>query len=298
VHFTGNGFEGMGFAAAAQARAIGAAFSVWPAIHAGSWGDGPLDAELYRAADAVFCLSQTERAIVMSLGVAPDRTVLTPLGPLHAEPGAGARFRRIHAMGDAPAVLFLSRRDPYKGLDALVNAVRLARASVPDARLIVAGPPGLAGTSGLDEPWIVDLGSTDEGTTADVLDAVDIVSVPSSAEALGIVVLDAWAHSKPVVVGPSPASRELVSRGGGGFAVEQEPGTIAEALTLLWQDRRLAARLGEAGHSFQQRSYTWAATVDVHLATWHRAMALSTGRSPPHDPGPESNSTNLGASRP
>ena len=274
LHFVGNGFEGMGFAAAHRARAVGAVFTVWPAIHPGTWGDGPLDGALYRKADAVFCLSDNERRVVMSLGVASDHAVFSPLGPLHQRPGDGERFRRLHGLQGRPIVLFLARRDPHKGLDALIGAVRLTRAAVPGAVLLVGGPPGQAPRGMPNEPWIVDLGLADDDVTADALDAANLVSVPSSAESLGIVVLDAWAHGKPVVVGPSPASRELVAAGQGGFAVEQEPSAIAAALIELLGDEDTAKRMGAAGRQYQRLSYTWPATLDVHVSTWLQAIAV------------------------
>ena len=55
VHYVGTGWELLGCAAHALARRRKAAFTVLPAVHPKTWADSPMDIELYKRANAVFC---------------------------------------------------------------------------------------------------------------------------------------------------------------------------------------------------------------------------------------------------
>jgi glycosyltransferase involved in cell wall biosynthesis len=260
VHYVGSAWELLGFAALRVARKRGLGFTVWPAIHPGRWGDGPLDACLLAAADIVFAQSAHEVGTLERLGVPAQRIRLAPLGPAVSSGGDSARFRGQHALGTAPVVLFVGRRDPYKGYDALLQAFSLAQRQVASARLVTIG----SGSTQAPLPGVLDLGSVDDATKADALAACDVFCMPSSDEAFGLVYVEAWSYGKPVVVGPAPAARELVAHGQTGLHVSQEPGPIADALVRLMSDPALARRMGEAGRRVQLERYTWGAAWRVH----------------------------------
>src|SRR4051812_41118282 len=125
VYWVGAGIELLGFEALAAARRAGAPFVVLPALHPGVWGDTAIDARLYRSADAVVALSESERALLEGFGVDPKRIEAIRPGPTVLEGGDGPRFRAAHGIGpDEPVVAFLGRRARYKGLAATVEAVR------------------------------------------------------------------------------------------------------------------------------------------------------------------------------
>ncbi len=267
VHVIGNGFEGLGLAAARVARRVGARVTVWPAIHPGNWGDSFLDAKFYRMVDTVFCQSEYEREVITGFGVSRARTIVSPVGPFDGPRGDGGSFRIRLGLAGRPVVLFLARRDVYKGLRVLVDAFEAIRASVPNAALVIAGPPGDGEPVTFDPAWGVDLGNASASMAADALASANIVCVPSSAESLGIVVLDAWSRGVPVIVGPSPASRELVSCGGG-VAVEQSAEEIAGVAVRLLLNPVEARAMGMKGQEAQRRWYTWGNAVSVHVKVW------------------------------
>lgn len=264
VHAVGTGWELLGFAALREARERGIPFAVTPALHPGSWGDSPVDARLYRSADAVLSLSRHERERVIGLGVDPGKVHVVPLGPAVETTGDGARFRERHDLGTRPLVLFVARKQRYKGYHSLCAAVDEVLRAAPESCLVTIGkdaePPYPAIRAGAH----LDLGACGDQEKADALAACDVFCMPSEGEALGIAYLEAWAYGKPVVAGPAPAVRELVEDGVTGLCVENDAGAVGRALTRLLLDPALRDRLGSAGRALQQRQFTWEAAADAH----------------------------------
>lgn len=285
VHYVGAGWELLGFPALGEARRRGAAFAVTPAIHPGDWGDSALDARLYGAADAVFALSEFEREHLGGLGVASEKIRVTPLAPALEAVGDGARFRRERGLDARPLVLFVGRKQRYKGYHALCEAMESVVRVAPGACLVSVGhdaePPYPAMPNGAH----VDLGACGEQEKADALAACDVFCMPSHGESLGIAYLEAWAHGKPVVAGMAPAVAELVRDGENGFRVESEPEPISSALVRLLLDPALSARLGRAGRDLQAARYTWDRAAEVHASAFgeiagRRADASRQTRQP------------------
>ncbi len=260
VHFVGTGWDFFGFAMWHLARRRGARFTVWPALHAGAWGDDAIDLRLYRSADAVFCQSRHEQAHLIRLGLEAARTRLCGLPPMCLGDGDGERFRRATGTEGAPLVLFLGRRDAGKGYPALLQAWPLVRERFPRAVLLVAGPgERVAGLDG-----VLDLGLVDERTKADALAACGVFCLPSAQESFGIVYAEAWSYGKPVVCGTAPASREWIGHEEQGLWCDGTPGGIASALGRLLADDGLRQRLGAAGQRRQREQLTWERTLAVH----------------------------------
>jgi glycosyltransferase involved in cell wall biosynthesis len=115
----------------------------------------------------------------------------------------------------APQVVgFVGRILPDKGIDALVAAVASLRNRGREVELVLVGPD--EGVERLDphtqrrlgHGWVHLPGPVDD--PAEVLGAFDAFCLPSRREGLGMVVLEAWAASTPVVVSDIPALASLV----------------------------------------------------------------------------------------
>ena len=156
------------------------------------------------------------------------------MAPVLLPGGDGRRLRQRLGLGAEPIVLFVGRRDEYKGYDVLLQAMRAVWPLHADARLLVCGP-GEAPSTDLD-PRVRDLGSVDEVTKADAYAAADVFCLPSKFESFGLAYVEAWSYGLPVVGGDSPAVAELVRDGVDGMVVAPEPASIAGALLELLGD--------------------------------------------------------------
>jgi glycosyltransferase involved in cell wall biosynthesis len=273
IHFTGTGWDILGFRMLGYARKIRARFTVLPALHPGSWGDDTIDVHLYRQAEGVFCLSDHEGAHLVQRGLDPGQILRTGLPPMCLSTGDADRFRNRLGIGERPVVLFLGRRDAGKGFPALLQAWPRVLAAMPDAVLALAGPGGQdfkALAESLPKESFRDLGMPDEQGKADALAACDVFCLPSAHESFGLVYIEAWSYGKPVICGTAPACRELVEDGVTGLWSTQDDEVLSgKILTLLGIPT--ARTMGEAGRRRQQTKYSAEAMVQAHLDGWKKA---------------------------
>ena len=260
MHYSGTGREMLGFAAASTALRHGVPLIVTPHSHAGVWGDGPIDLDLYRRAHRVIALTEDERARLAAAGVADHRIRVLGHGVSVRGGGDAWRFRAQHGI-DGPMVLYLGRKAGYKGYGLLRSAAETVWAERPDVHVVFAGP-GEDGAPALpDHPRLHDLGVLTDSEREDAYAACDVFCLPSTAEAFGLVYLEAWAYAKPVVALRIPTLEELIGRVGGGLLAAPSAPYVADALLRLLGDEDLRQRLGATGAA-EARHRTWA-----HVAT-------------------------------
>jgi glycosyltransferase involved in cell wall biosynthesis len=261
VHGVRVGREPLSLAAADAARDAGRPFVFTP-LHHPRWRGRRqrVYVDIYRRADHLIALTETEKRTLVAFGVSPDRVSVTGVGPVLAPAPDPAGFRDRHGL-DGPVVLFLGQHFAYKGFRALLAAAPRVWRRAPDTRFVFAGPP--VGRSerafrGVDRR-IVRLGSVDLQTKTDALAASDALCVPSTQESFGGVYTEAWALGLPVVAGRAPAVAEVVDDGVDGFVVDQAPEAIAARVLALLDDPAAARRMGAAGRAKVAARYSWPA---------------------------------------
>lgn len=162
-------------------------------------------------------------------------------------------------LADKPFFLFLGRLSWKKGLDRLVQAL----ASVPEARLAVAGPDEegtrarigwLARDVGVADR-VVFLGEVEGPEKAALLHHAVALVLPSYSENFGNVVLEAMAAGRPVVVTPEVGLAEVVRRERAGLVAEGK--RLGEALAHLLASPPAADEMGKRGASAARRLFGW-----------------------------------------
>lgn len=251
----------MALATVRAAKRLGRPVVVTPLAHPGQWDDDETSARAYREADLVVATSAADAATYAGLGVAANRLEICPL-PSHAPiRGGGARLRQS-GMLSGPLILFLGARRSNKGIDSLLGAASILAMQIPAAQVafVGPGPPLLAPVPAN----VLDVGEVNgEGRDA-WLDVADVVCLPSSNEAWGLAVSEAWSVGIPVVTSNIPILRQRVSEAGGGIAVSPNPHELAAALMRLLRDDALRTEMGRAGRDYYARHLSPAA-----FAAWH-----------------------------
>ena len=111
-------------------------------------------------------------------------------------------------------------------------------------------------------PSILHLGFVGEEEKFALLAGCEVLVMPSAYESLSVIVLEAWAMGRPVLV--NSACRVLegqcVRSGGGLFYRGYSEFTAA--LRLLAGDARLRSALGAAGKAYVSREYDWDVVED------------------------------------
>jgi glycosyltransferase involved in cell wall biosynthesis len=260
IHNVRIGREGLSYASYNLAKKLDIPFVFTP-VHHPRWVGWRYREyiKLYQLADAVITLTNSEREILIKLGVKENKIHLTGHGPILAPNSHPEAFKKRYQI-DAPMVLFLGQHYPYKGYQQLLQATAAIWQKVPETKFVFIGPP--VGNSEqiyaqYRDTRIIRLGSVDLQTKTDALAACSVLCVPSTQESFGGVYTEAWSFAKPVIGCDIPAVAEVISHVVDGFLIPQEPEYIAKIICQVLLDNNLAASLGLAGQKKVQEKFTW-----------------------------------------
>lgn len=254
------------------ARAAGAAFVETPLVHPGQpfSGAGRGDIARYRRDDAVIALTEWEAGWYRERGV--GQVHVTGVGPnLHALP----ETRREDA-----TILFVGRRERYKGYHALRAAAPLVWAERPDARFVTIGQAAWNAflDRGLHDARWIDRGIATEGEKAEAFARATIFAMPSDHETFGQSYLEAWSAGLPVIAGDIAPLREVVREGVDGLHLKNEPRAIADAILALLRDPERAREMGTAGRERVSREFSWPAVARRTEVAYAAAVEVRDGR--------------------
>lgn len=175
------------------------------------------------------------------------------------------------ALAERPYVLTLSRLDPKKGVDVLIDAfISLER---DDWRLVVAGDgprdyvARLKKQAGGSER-IVFTGWVEGETKEALLRGASLLALPSRHENFGLSVMEAMARGVPVLVTPEVNLAREIQAAGAGWAVDLNG--LENGLAVVLNDETERARRGKAAHHFA-RQYSWQRTA-AELAALYRQI--------------------------
>lgn len=215
--------------------------------------------KLYRLSDRVIALTQTEKKILIELGVKEDRVIVTGHGPVIASAAYPEKFLSTYLHIKAPFVLFLGQHYSYKGYLQILKAAPTVWEKYPEVNFVFIGPSVKQSDQAFEKSdrRIHHLGSVDLQTKTNAIAACTMLCVPSMQESFGGVYTEAWSFGKPVIGCPIPAVSEVVTDGVDGYLVNQEPAAIAEAICHLFSNPSLAQAMGQAGRHKVDQYYTW-----------------------------------------
>jgi glycosyltransferase involved in cell wall biosynthesis len=201
-----------------------------------------------RRADGVRTVTAYTTELVRKLGVEP-----TDEFPAYMD---FATFQQLPpaALPETPQALFVGVLERYKNVDGLADAWRLAASRVPEAKLRLVGTGALASVV---ERLVREVPKQTEWTpsltqpeVAAALDQSTCLVLPSRAEGMGRVAVEAFCRGRVVIGSRVGGIRDLVDDGVNGVLVE--PGdteALAAALVRVLSDRALAERLGRGAHA-------------------------------------------------
>jgi len=211
------------------------------------WLGGYYNLRRFRSADFLMGITPHMTRHLLQRGSPPHRTFL--VHPFGAVPEAPPVERRtLGTPEDAPVVLVLSRLHRKKGIDTILRAAAL----LPGVHLWLAGEgPERRKYERLAEA----LGLTERvrflGWRADrraLIEAADVVALPSRYEPFGTVIAEAWAMSRPLVATEALGAAQYVEDGVDGLlAPIDDPQALAERLARALGDPALRRRLCENG---------------------------------------------------
>jgi glycosyltransferase involved in cell wall biosynthesis len=201
-----------------------------------------IERRLIESANAVHFTSLAEQGEAEALGL-KCQSVLIPLG---IDVGSAPKNIRVRTQErGAFDLLFLSRIDPKKNIEGLLQALQLVRAKNLDVTLNIAGGGDAKYIAALQllardlaiEAHVNWLGYVEGGEKSELLAAASAFVLPSYSENFGIAVVEAMAAGLPCVVSRGVALSAEVEKAGAGIVVGTAPEDIAAGLERLIGDQ-------------------------------------------------------------
>ncbi|MGI0081552.1 MAG: glycosyltransferase family 4 protein, partial [Nitrososphaerales archaeon] len=169
-------------------------------------------------------------------------------------------------------VLFVGHFGLRKGLPFVIEAMKKVREIVPDAVLVcIGGVPSWLGDK--DDYWSFLRSIIEKARLKDTVYLLDKVPnallpmyysmasvfvLPTYYEAFGKVIIEAMACGLPVITTRRGGNEEAVEDGVTGILVNYGSAPeLAEALTGILKDEKLARSMGEKGRQRVEREFTW-----------------------------------------
>lgn len=221
-------------------------------------------------------IAPPEKIVAIQNGISADRLKVTcPFHQVRAELGVSSEETLIVTFG---------RLAPQKGLEYLIRSLPyvINQASNRVKVILVGEGPlrtyleALALSTGVSS-HVRFIGFRKD--IADILNAADIVVLPSLREGLSVALLEAMAMAKPIVTTAIGSNKEVIEHGKTGLLVPpRDPCAIAQAIISLLSNRNLRMRLGAASKETFKAKFT----EDKMLKQTWEAYSQLISRKLPH----------------
>lgn len=236
---------------------------------------GFTSAQWHRHQSHLIACSQAVRHDLIQKGIAGDRITVMhyPIDPNDMRPTRSrADIRReFGADLDTPVVGTFAHLSPKKGHRELVQAAALVLNCLPNAQFWCFGDGQLR--SELEETTR-ELGIADRfkllgfrRDVPDLMQAIDVMCLPSHREPFGLVYVEAALAEKPVIACRAGGAPEVVAHGETGLLVPPPPEladpknsqitSLADAIFTLLDNRDSAAKMGRQGREMVLSRFDW-----------------------------------------
>jgi glycosyltransferase involved in cell wall biosynthesis len=242
-----------------------------------------LDRAMSHLIDRVIAVSEAARDfLVLRKGYAARKVVVVPNGRdlTTFTPGVHREEVRKELGLDpsVPVVGVVGRLEQQKGHAYLLEAWPAVLAELPDARLVLAGDGSLRETlmhtacALRIADRVIFLGFRPD--VPRILDAIDVLALPSLYEGMPLTVIEAAAMARPVVATAVDGTVEVVRDGVTGVLVPpQDPPALARALAAILGDPARAARMGASGRTWACERFDLDRQVEATARAYRGALA-------------------------
>ncbi len=230
-------------------------------------------------ASRILAVSPAVAHSLTAQGVSSGKIVVVPNGVdlvrFETENDRAATRSALGVQDEALLVLAVGRLSREKGFDVLVKAFAAVRREFPNARLV------LVGTGDEEEPLrslaaSLSISVHFTGYVAEavpLMQAADILVVPSRQEGQGIVALEAMAAGVPVVASRVGGLVDTITEGVTGLLVPPEDSdALAGTLISLWADPLRRAAIARAGRESVERDYRLETQIHKIEAVYHDVL--------------------------
>jgi len=233
--------------------------------------DPPLSTELRESIEELKkCAPNSDHYVVHSKFMAEELAARTGITKnvdvigLFCDPELIAENRKALKLSDRFVILFVGRASKHKGIDTLIQALKIVRERKVDACVVIAGNSvptdrtvqqmnHLAKELGVSEHlfW---LGNLNMSKLREAYATADVLVLPSRHEGFGLPAIEAMWCDIPVIVSTAGALPEVVGNGALVFKTN-DCQDLAEKIILLHENAEIRHRTLEAARTIRE-SYT------------------------------------------
>ncbi|HEX5472953.1 MAG TPA: glycosyltransferase family 4 protein [Lacipirellulaceae bacterium] len=249
---------------------------------------GFTSAHWHRRQSHLIACSEAVKQDLVEKGIAAQRITVMhyPTDPADIRPSrpAAAVRRELGAEPDTPVVGTFAHLSPKKGHRELVRAAALVLSCFPQAQFWCFGDGPLRAEI---QETACQLGIADRfrlfgfrRDVADLMQAIDVMCLPSRREPFGLVYVEAALAKKPVIACDAGGAPEVVVHGDTGLLVApSEVAQLADAIFTLLDNRSAAVAMGERGREFALSRFTWARYISQLRNVYDRVLDERRGAS-------------------
>lgn len=168
-------------------------------------------------------------------------------------------------------IICVSRLTARKGINYLIDAVKILSQKYPNLRLEIAGEGdqqaalrAQAETANLG-PKIAFLGRVPHEKIAEIYNSAEVFVLPSLNEGMSNTMLEALASGLPLIATDTGGSKELILNGENGFIIKMRNSEdIAEKLEKLISDPELARKMGDESRKIAE-TMSWKKVAEQYF---------------------------------
>lgn len=161
-------------------------------------------------------------------------------------------------------ILFIGSLSEHKRVDFLINAFSRLKF---DASLTIAGQktlfyPQIKKTFDSLAPIVQSkikfVFNFQQNKLANLIDDCTFLVLPSVQESFGLVIIEAWARGKPVIVADIPSLSEIVTNSNGGLIFKQDNlKDLLSKMVKLINSPKICYQYGQNGLKYVKTNYLW-----------------------------------------
>jgi len=221
-----------------------------------------LDKAVVNYVDEIMVLSHVSEEYVRRAYNRLSRVVRTAVDAELFHNANGENLRRKYGFENSFVLLFVGG-SVYARRGDIVRALHILSKKYDNIRLILDTVRERETLTSLSEKLgvrdkVLFLHSTSDTELAEVYAACDVFVYPSSASPWGLVVTEAMAASKPVIISKLVGTSEIIQNHINGIVIDwAKPEEIAKQVEMLINNPKLGRKLGENAYAYVKNNLSW-----------------------------------------
>jgi glycosyltransferase involved in cell wall biosynthesis len=240
--------------------------------------------EAIKASDCYLANTAYEKERLVQMGVDPNKIVVTGIGVDMEVYANGNRqyYRTEFGLSDDDVLVgYIGRIEVTKGINILIDAIRLVQQKNSKLHLVIGGFKSdyanqleiLIKEVGNDQLKVHFAYNLSVEQKVDLYHALDVFVLPSVNESFGMVFLEAWSCKKPVIGTNMGAIRSVISEGVDGFLMKpNDPEHLAGIVLALCNNKGMREELGTNGFKKTAENYTWPVIIKKYRDVFTMAI--------------------------